>query len=184
MVAGLTPAALLLAWAVLLASIVSAPWPQIVIVAITTTLIAFFLAAPVLGRLLRRTRWLLLTVLVLFGWMTPGMPIAGLPGATVDGLLQGAEQCSRLLVSLAMVAVLLGCMPTERLLAGCHVLMRPLRHLRLDIDRFILRLALTMRQIDKPGGGFELSISLQVPNWRHRDTALILIVLGFAWVIR
>ncbi len=164
MVAGLTPAALLLGWAVILATIVSSPWPQIVIVAITTTVFALFLATTVLRRLLRRTRLLLLTVLLLFGWMTPGMPISGLPGATGDGLLQGVEQLSRLLVSLSMVALLLEYMPTERLLVACHVLLRPLGYLRLDVDRFILRLALTLRQIDKSGEEFAPSISLQVPD--------------------
>jgi energy-coupling factor transport system permease protein len=181
---GLTPAALLLAWMVALAGLVAAPWPHILGVALAILLLAVLLAANVLLRLLRRTRWLLLTVFVLFAWMTPGMPVPALPGASLDGLLQGAEQLSRLLVSLAMVAILLGRMSIDHLLVACHGLLRPLHHLGLNIDRFILRLALTLRQIDRPDEGFPATISLQAPPWRFRDLAFLAGVVVFSVVFR
>jgi hypothetical protein len=45
--------------------------------------------------ILRRSRWLLLTMLVLFGWMTPGTAVPGLPMATQEGLSAGGESMSR-----------------------------------------------------------------------------------------
>lgn len=172
----LNPAALLLAWILLLAAVVAAPWPLISGVAVASLLIALILAKEPMVGLLRRTRWLLLTVLILFGWMTPGMPVPGIPGATTDGLRQGAEQLSRLLVSLAMVAVLLRHMPTERLLAACHGLLRPLLFLRVDVDRFILRLALTLKQIGRTEPGVASPIVLQTAVWRPRDVLFVLAV--------
>jgi energy-coupling factor transport system permease protein len=172
----INPAAQLLAWGILLAALVAVPWPSVLLIACLVLAMALSYARILMLSLLRRTRWLLLAVLVLFGWLTPGMPVTGLPGATADGLQQGIEQLSRLSVSLAMVAILLRRMPTERLLAACHGLLMPLKYLQVNIDRFILRLALTLRRIDSPGACVPSSIVLRVPPWRGLDVLFVVLV--------
>lgn len=147
--AGFNPSVLLFAWSVVLVVLIGLPWPHVGVVSMAIFFIAFFAARDILGSLLRRSRWLLLMALVMFGWMTPGMPVSGLPGATADGLQQAAEQISRLLASIAMVSVLLSRLDELSLLGACHGLFGPLRLLGVDVEKLVLRLALTLRKLGK-----------------------------------
>jgi hypothetical protein len=73
-------------------------------------LVPAFLFAPVRTRaMLRRARWLLLSIAVLFAFATPGLAVPGWPGQagmTQDGLLLAAEHLARLVALLATLALL------------------------------------------------------------------------------
>jgi hypothetical protein len=107
--------------------------------------------------LVRRSRWLLLTMLVLFGWMTPGTPLPGLPGATREGLLLAADNLERFLIALAVVALILKVLPPVRLVAGIRSLLAPLALLNLSRDRIAVRLALTMQEVESSRNGNEVN---------------------------
>lgn len=178
---------LLLSWMVLLLLLIALPWPRLVAVCATASLLAVLMAPTVFRRLLRRSRWLLLAVLLMFGWMTPGMPVPWLPGATLDGLQQAMEQFSRLVISIAMVAMLLSRLDAVSLLTACHGLLRPLRLLGVDVDRLVLRLALTLHQLDKQDSSTEAPtvIYLARQSIRLPDVLLlgvVLVVAGGAWL--
>lgn len=99
--------------------------------------------------LARRSRWLLLSLLLLMAWGTPGELLWSGGGApTVDGVLAGATQAARLLLMLAAVAMLVEKMPTPDLLAGGYVLLRPLRVLGLCPERVVARLALVLDYVE------------------------------------
>lgn len=115
-------------------------------------LVLTLLALAVSGRhmrlLLRRSRWLLLAMLVMFGWLTPGTPLANIPGASLEGLLLAADNVARLLIALATVALILKALPVPELVAGMRSLMAPLVVFGIPRDRIAVRLALTLNAVE------------------------------------
>lgn len=111
------------------------------------------------GRLAWRARWLLLSLLAVLAWGVAGEPVRDGGGALVptwEGLAAGATQLGRLLLVLAAVALLLETTPVDRLMAGCHVLLRPFAALRLDVDRAVVRLSLALHYAGRmPKGGWK-----------------------------
>lgn len=95
----------------------------------------------------RRLRWILLSVLLLYGWLLPGeLLIAGLAdwSPSREGLLHGLCRAWMLLVMAVAARLLMELTPRNRLLAAVYAIARPLRHLGLDPARFCLRLVLTL----------------------------------------
>lgn len=141
--------------------------------------------------LVRRSRWLLLTMLVLFGWMTPGTPLPGLPGATREGLLLAADNLERFLIALAVVALILKALPPVRLVAGIRSLLAPLALLNLSRDRIAVRLALTMQEVESSRNGDEVNQPaagrvLLLPSQAFAATDVLFALLSaalllFAW---
>lgn len=111
-------------------------------------LLALLAAGPHFFLLVRRSRWLLLTMLVMFGWLTPGTPLPGIPGASEEGLLLAAENLSRLLVAISIVALILKVLPATRLVAGIRTLLAPLALTGISRDRIAVRLALTLEEVE------------------------------------
>lgn len=142
--------------------------------------------------LARRSRWLLLTMLVMFGWMTPGTPLPGLPGATQEGLQLAADNLERFLIALAVVALILKVLPPVQLVAGIRSLLAPLALLRLSRDRIAVRLALTLQEVESSRSGDEgsrclVERSLRLPTQAStaKDWLLALVsvaLLLFAWL--
>ena len=116
--------------------------------------LAALIAAPAdLFLLLRRSRWLLLTMLVMFGWLTPGTPLAVVPGATREGLLLAADAIARLLVALATLALLLRSLDPPQLVAGMRAMLAPIELLGFSRDRIAVRLALTLQEVEASRDG-------------------------------
>lgn len=116
-------------------------------------LAALAFARAHLGLLLLRSRWLLLTMLILFGWLTPGTPLQWLPGASQEGLLLAAENAARLLIALSVVALLLNALSSAQLVAGMRTLLAPLALLGIPRDRIAVRLALTLNEVEAARDG-------------------------------
>ncbi|KAF0165145.1 MAG: hypothetical protein FD157_1497 [Rhodocyclaceae bacterium] len=116
--------------------------------ALSLALTALLAATAHFGLLLRRSRWLLLTMLVMFGWLTPGTPVPLIPGATQEGLLLAADNLARLLVALSTVALLLKALSPPELVAGIRSLLAPLALLKISRDRVAVRLALTLNEVE------------------------------------
>ncbi len=78
--------------------------------------------------LLKRARWLLLSMAVLFLFFTPGAYLPGLPqwfGVTYEGVERAYDQLSRLLIMLTTLALLHERLGTVGLLSALHALLRP-----------------------------------------------------------
>lgn len=110
--------------------------------------VALLAAKSRLFPLLRRSRWLLLTMLLMFGWLTPGTPQPGIPGATQEGLLLAADNLERLLIALATVALILKVLSPPELVAGIRSLLAPLALMGISRDRIAVRLALTLQEVE------------------------------------
>lgn len=124
---------------------------MLLLVCAAAALAALLLARPQYVLILRRSRWLILTMLILFGWMTPGTPVAWLPGATLEGLWLAAESLARLLIAIATVAGLLTALTPASLVAGLRGLLAPLALFGDFRDRLSVRLMLTLEEIESQG---------------------------------
>ena len=117
--------------------------------------VALFAAAMywhigLLARILLRSRWLLLTLLLVYAFTTPGEYLRGWDAyaPTYEGIRQGLLQAVRLALMLAGLAILLGTTPRVDMMAGIYQLIRPLRRIGISVDRFTARLWLTMHYVE------------------------------------
>lgn len=114
------------------------------------------LAPKRLGLLLKRTRWLIVSLVLLFALATPGVyliPPLGNLGPTQEGVRLGIEHLMRLLFVLATLAVLLHMTGVEGLVAGLHGLLRPISWFGLDRGRVAMRLLLVMHYVEQSPPG-------------------------------
>ena len=158
--------------------ILALPWPAVGWACLLVLGFAAFLARAGLLRLLRRSRWLLLATIFLFAWMTTGMPMSWLPGATRDGLQTAVEQISRLLASIALVAILLMALDGRHLIAACYGLLAPLRRLGVDVERWVIRLSLTLQGLEgeRPAADSK-DAPIEIPHESLRAVDYVLLTL-------
>lgn len=115
---------------------------------------------PTLRRLVRRIRFLLLAILILFAWMTPGQAFITFwttLGPSREGLALAVAHGLRLLGVVALVALLLGRGGRDFLVSGLYALMAPCSLFGLSRDRLAVRLLLVLRNAENPPSG----------GWRH-----------------
>jgi energy-coupling factor transporter transmembrane protein EcfT len=98
--------------------------------------------------LLRRSRLLLASLALIYGWATPGAEMAPALGPfspSIEGLASGALQAWRLVLLLAALAVLFEALSPKELLSALYFIMRSLRVSGLDPERASVRVWLTLR---------------------------------------
>lgn len=125
--------------------------------------------APSSLGMLRRSRWLLLSLALVYAFATPGDPVVpalGVFSPTVQGLLGGGIQAWRLALLLATLALLLHTCPRENLLSGIYILLKPYRVLGLDPERIAVRLWLTLRYAEQNRAANDARNSFQA-WWRE-----------------
>lgn len=102
--------------------------------------------------LLRRTRWILLSVSIIYMYTSPGealWPQLGVVSPVVEGIWDGLSQLLRLATVLAGLSILLTSLSQSQLIAGLYTLSRPLVFLGLPRERVAVRLALTLRYAER-----------------------------------
>ena len=102
-------------------------------------------------RLLRRSRWLMLVLLITYAYTLPGQPLwpdLGWMSPVAEGLQQGAVRILRLALMLLGLAVLLASTERSRLIYGLYVLARPLTYQGFDRRAFAVRLGLTLEYVE------------------------------------
>lgn len=183
------PASLLLSWAAFALFMQRVPMPYLLAPAAFSLLLAAAFAPQRSRNLLRRSRWLLLSLAILFLFFTPGeyLPgIAGRLGMSYDGLSRAGEHLGRLLAMLAGLAILHEGIGTAGILAGLYWLLKPFRWR----EATVVRLMLVLEYVEQRGkvgwrewltsgeGADDLpdgqsSIALEVPMLRAKDRVLI-----------
>ena len=137
-------------WLAILVQVVSFP--------ILMVLGGFIMAANLhagatsLYRLLRRSRWLILMLLVIFAFATPGEYLAGWPlefAPTYEGLHAGGVQAIRLAVMLGGIAYLLSTTTRNELISGIYMLLWPISYTGGSPERFAARLWLTLHYVEQ-----------------------------------
>ncbi len=104
------------------------------------------------SRLIKRMRWLFISLLLVYGYATPGEYLALLPldfSPSYEGLALGLAQIAKLLIAVAALSVLFASSPKTQLMAGLGTLLAPLKILGLDVDRFTTRLLLTLHYVEQ-----------------------------------
>ncbi len=102
-------------------------------------------------RLVWRTRWLLLVLVLGYAYGLPGEPLlAGLGeyAPSLEGMLHGARQALALTTLLLWLDILVLALSSERLLGGLYRLLVPLSRVGIDGPRVALRLGLTLKAIE------------------------------------
>lgn len=154
-------------------------------------------------RLVRRMRVLLLALIVLYAFATPGAPLfSAWETPTFEGLLAGVLQAWRLLLMLVALAMILTRLKPQQLLAGIYGLLLPFKPLGFPLERTTARLWLTLQYAEAGLQGAtlrerwddalamptvsEVSVTLDIPALRLRDVlclmAFCVLLLGaLAW---
>jgi energy-coupling factor transporter transmembrane protein EcfT len=137
-----------------LAIVVQALQSELLLPMLAATLgfVAFKAHPSRLLALLRRTRWILVSLLVIYAFFTPGIALWSIPyvpNPTQEGMLDGLVQLSRLVCMLAGLSILLTMLSLEQLVSGLYALLYPLRYVGVSRERIAVRLALTLRYAEK-----------------------------------
>lgn len=129
---------------------------------------ALVLCAARFSQLLRRMRWILISVFVIYAYSTPGDPLWMQLGAfspVKEGAADGLLQLLRLTTVLAGLSILLTLLSPAQLVAGLYTVAHPLRGFGLSRERFAVRLALTLRYAE--------SVPDMAGGWRGRLEQLL-----------
>src|SRR3990172_7835371 len=141
------PAAQILTWCLLVAIMQVLAFGALLIAGGLILLAAFVISRHKFILLLRRTRWIMLSLLLIYAYSTPGQPLSdalGMFSPSREGLVDGVLQLTRLLAALAGLAILLDRLHRQQLIAGLYTLFAPLQWIGLSRERFAVRLALTL----------------------------------------
>ena len=192
------PATLLLAWAGFALLL-----PLLPLVALALLLPLALFPALLIARmrtliLLRRARWLLLSLAVLFAFATTGLavpgPLGGI-GMTQDGLHLGGEHLLRLVLLLATLSLLHERLGTAGFVAGLYWLLGPLGRWSGLRERIVVRLMLVVEYVEhgaaaggwrawlEEGDGGPSHLTLAIRRTRWPDWLALLLVAGTVGVL-
>lgn len=148
------PATFLVGWISLVLLVQSFSLTGVSLLAILVLIVAWAVAPARTLLLIRRTRWLLFSIFLLFAFGTPGERLEGAfgeLGITHEGLLLATEHAVRLVLTLASLAAVHQRLGTDGLMAGLYWMLAPLAPLRSLRDRIVVRLMLVIEYVELPG---------------------------------
>lgn len=193
------PASLLLAWLGFALALQSLPLIWLLLLTSVAIMLAGLLARRRSLALLRRSRWLLLSLCTLFLFVTPGEYLPGFWGSlglTREGLHQGLEQVGRLLAMLASLAVLHEFLGTRGLLTAFHWWLKPFAWRRATVVRLMLVLEFVERQrqigwrewlapasADDQAAGSRFFLEMPVLRLHDRALMIALCCAGAWWLV-
>ena len=196
------PATVLLAWGTLAVGVQFLPLTGLLLATSVFLLMALVLAGSRTRLFLKRSRWLLLSIVVLFVVATPGERLSGWPGdlgLSVDGIQQATEHLCRLLLLICSLALLHERLGTQGFLVGMYCLLAPLRNWKNLRERIVVRLMLVLAYVEtSPRSAWrdllqpptrasdepvdpprdEETLSLPVPDMRWADWSVVLLTIG------
>ncbi|MGD9788828.1 MAG: hypothetical protein AB7U30_12870 [Sulfuricellaceae bacterium] len=196
----LHPATRISAWLVFALFVGWLAIPALAVVSLALAALLVNLRQAPLFRLFRRTRWLLLSLLLVYSLTYPGrllLPQLGAWSPTLEGLQAGALQAWRMALLLTGLAALHGACDRECLIAGLFRLMWPLHRLGVNVRRVAGRMWLTLEyaessekwtreewhrllagELDDLDGNASRRVSVSVGAMRGRDAAALLVLLA------
>ncbi len=106
-------------------------------------------------RMLTRLRWFLLSLLIVYGWFTPGDPLFGAEGARFsalwpsrEGLEEGLLRAALLAAIVAGANLLLRTTSRDQMLLAVYGLARPLALIGISRERVAVRMVLVIEALD------------------------------------
>lgn len=101
-----------------------------------------------------RLKWFFVSIILVFGWFTPGTPLLPLAGELLpsrEGLVLGLQRSLVLVLAVGAVVWLLKTTRRDELVKGLLWLTRPLALLGFPRERFAVRLVLTLEALPHVG---------------------------------
>jgi len=194
----------LIAFAILLQLV---PWSVLGAAGALLLMALVWRGASIFYVLMRRARWLLLSILLIYAYATPGEYLPGLAdylAPTYEGLQAGLMQMGRLAAMLAALSVLLALSSREDIMVGVYLLLQPLRLLGIAPERFAARLWLTLHYVETiPPGVFQRlrqhgwrletalqeaderpdTVQLQLPGFHMIDVLVLILLPALFWAL-
>ncbi len=103
-------------------------------------------------KMLRRMRWLFISIAVTYLWFTPGVPLVPLLqeySPTTEGVGEAALRIATLALIVVLVNLLLHTTSREELIGAIRWLVGPLSLFGLERDRLALRMVLVLDSVDE-----------------------------------
>ncbi len=103
-------------------------------------------------RLLKRLRWFFLVMFLIFLFNTPGEHMVSWSyrmTPTYEGLHAAMMQVLRIALMLAAVSIMLNNNTMQQLISGLYTLLKPLKCIGVNVERFAARLCLTLHYIEQ-----------------------------------
>lgn len=197
------PATQILTWCLLVVTLQGMTPGVLLTAAGLILLCALAVSGHKLVQLARRTRWIMLSLLVIYGYSTPGQPLSdafGMFGPSREGLSDGVLQLARLLAALAGLAILLDRLHRQKLIAGLYALCAPMQWLGMSRERIAVRLALTLHYAEvamlrgrrgwqdtlgslfEPHGETARQMELPLHRFAAADALLLVVALLMLWL--
>lgn len=126
--------------------------PSIAVLCGLICLLAAVLNLPHFSQLIKRMRWLFVSLLLVYAYATPGEYLAFLPlnvAPSYEGLHLGLMQIAKLLIAVASLSALFASASKSQLMAGLWTLLSPLRLVGLNVERFTVRMLLTLHYVEQ-----------------------------------
>lgn len=124
---------------------------QLVILVSVLSCVAFIFSARVFTHTLRRVKWLLIILIIIYMFSTPGeyiqywkMPLR----PTYEGLIAGLSQMLNIVAMLAGIALILTTTPRAKLIGGLYQLLSPFRRFGINAENFAIRIWLTLHYVE------------------------------------
>lgn len=144
------------------------------------------------SRMIQRTKWLFISILLIYAFTTPGEYIPQFPAGfapTYEGCSLGFLQIAKLLIALAALNILFATSTIENLMAGLYVLLSPLKLLGFNTERFTARLLLTLDYVEdllvKNNYKFkfhQLDELYAIPEVAHTEKEIVLMLPLFTMI--
>lgn len=154
-------------------------------------LLAAVLNFPHFSQLIKRMRWLFLSLLLVYAYATPGEYLAFLPlnvAPSYEGLRLGLMQIAKLLIAVASLSALFASANKSQLMAGLWTLLSPLRLVGLNVERFTVRMLLTLHYVEQMAVQPKLKLDFSqldklalAPDEPGATLPLILAQPAFSW---
>lgn len=101
-------------------------------------------------RMLKRLKWLFLSLFLIYAWMTPGAPLVTdwpfMPSR--EGLLISFERIGMLVLMVFLVDVFITHTERQDLIGGLYLFFKPLARVGINVKQLVLRAYLTMQAIN------------------------------------
>ncbi len=157
------PAVQILVWITLAIAAQVLPAVGLALMTVLLFISAVKLNARQLFSLIRRTRWILFSLLLIYAYTTPGAALVsefGLYSPTKEGLMDGLLQLARLLSMLSGLAILLSLLTQAQFISGIFALALPVTWFGMSRERIAVRLALTLQYA-------EPTMREAADDWKH-----------------
>lgn len=152
---------------------------------------AIWLARSGFLSVLKRMKWLFISIFIIYTFGTPGEYIRHIPASvapTVEGCVLGGMQIAKLLIALATLSILFATSSKEQLMIGLHLLLSPLNLLGMNTNKFTARLLLTLDYVEELAAKEkfkfrfdQLDNMLSTTQLDHKDKVIVLQSLPFKW---